>query len=91
MATILDFQSKRFQLLLIYKSTRHSLLTFESFGLSVQAKKLKTYFEDGGRGAHLIFLIKAILAIVNYKSHRYFLPGFESTGLSVQEKKLKYI
>ena len=60
-AAIWDFQSQRFELFLIYKSPPCFLATFESiFGLSVQEKKRKIDFQDGG---HLGFMIGMILAI----------------------------
>ena len=37
--------------------------TFESTGLSVQEKKRKIPFQDGGHGSHLGFPIGTILAI----------------------------
>ena len=60
MAAILDFQSARFSLFLIYKSPRCFLASLESIGLTVQEKKRKIYFQDGG---HLGFPIGKILAI----------------------------
>ena len=60
MASILDFQLARFLLFLIYKSPRCFLGSLESTGLSVQEKKRKIDFEDGG---HLGFPIGTILAI----------------------------
>ena len=41
MVAILDFQSARFQLFLIYKSPQCFLASLESIGLSVQEKKRK--------------------------------------------------
>ena len=87
MATILDFRSARFYLFLIYKSSRCFLLSLESIGLSIQEKKQKIDFQDGGHGGHLGFPIGTILAIfvlqviplllfiplfLFYKSSRYF-------------------
>ena len=63
MAAILDLQSARFKLFLIYKSPQCFPLSFESTGLSVQEKKCKTDFQDGGHGDHLGFPIKMILPI----------------------------
>ena len=51
MAAILDFRSARF------------LASLESIGLSVQEKKRKIDFQDGGHGGHLGFQIGTILAI----------------------------
>ena len=53
----------------------------ESIGISVQEKKRKIDFQDGGYGDHLGFPIGTILAI--------FDPSLESIGLCVQEKKRK--
>ena len=39
--------------------------SFESFGLSVQKKKRKIYFQDGGHGGHFEFSIETILAILD--------------------------
>ena len=60
MAAILDFQSALFSLFLIYKSPRCFLASLEAIGLSVQEKKRKIDFQDGG---HLGFPIGTILAI----------------------------
>ena len=57
-AAILDFRTDRFQLFLIYKSP-----SFKSIGLSVQGKKRKTGFQDGGHGSHLGFPNRIILAV----------------------------
>ena len=84
MAAILDFQSARFSLFLIYKSPRCFLASLEAIGLSVQEKKRKIDFQDGG---HLGFPMGMILAIFDLP--RCFLASLESTGLSVQEKKRK--
>ena len=63
MAAILDFQSARFSLFLIYKSPRCFLASLEAIGLSVQEKKRKIDFQDGCHGGHLGFPISTILAI----------------------------
>ena len=63
MAAILDFRSAPFQLFLIYKSPWWFLASLESTGLSVQEKKRKIDFQDGGQRGHLGFLIGRILAI----------------------------
>ena len=60
MAAILDFQSARFSLFLIYKSPRCYLASLEAIGLSVQEKKRKIDFQDG---CHLGFPIGTIFAI----------------------------
>ena len=59
----MDFRSERFKLLSIYKSPQCFLPSSESTGLSVQEKKRKIDFQDGGHGGHLGFLIGMILAI----------------------------
>ena len=56
---ILDCRSARFYLLLIYKSHWCFPASLESIGLSVQEKKRKIDFQDGG---HLGFPISTILA-----------------------------
>ena len=63
MVAILDFQSARFYLFFIYKSPRCFLGSLESIGFSVQEKKRKIVFQDGGHGGHLGFRIGTILAI----------------------------
>ena len=63
MAAILDFQSARFSLILIYKSPRCFLASLEAIGLLVQEKKRKINFQDGGHGGHLGYPIGTILAI----------------------------
>ena len=60
-AAILDFRSKRFHLLLIYKSPLCFLSSFELTGLLVLKKKRKLDFQDGGHGRHLGFPIGMIL------------------------------
>ena len=60
MAAILDFLSARFYLFLIYKSPQCFLACLQSIGLSVQEKKRKIDFQDGG---HLGFPIGLILAV----------------------------
>ena len=62
MAAILDFRSKRFLLVLIYKVPRYILTGFDSVGLSVQEKKCKIELQNGGLGCHLGFPIGTILA-----------------------------
>ena len=63
MEAILDFQLARFELFLMYKSSRCFLASLESIGISVQEKKRKIAFQDGCHGGHLGFLISTILAI----------------------------
>ena len=60
MAAILDFLLARFYLFLIYKSPQCFLASLQSIGLSVQEKKRKIDFQDGG---HLGFPIGLILAV----------------------------
>ena len=62
MVAILDSRSARFKLFLIYKSPRCFLASLVSIGLSVQEKKRKIDFQDGGHGGHLGFPIGTILA-----------------------------
>ena len=60
MAANLGFRSARFYLFFIYKSPQCFLASLESSGLSVQERKRKIDFQDGG---HLGFPIGTILAI----------------------------
>ena len=60
MAAILDFRSAQFWLFLIYKSPQCFLASLELIGHSVQEKKRKIDFQDGG---HLGFPIGRILDI----------------------------
>ena len=87
MAAILDFQSARFLLFLIYKSPQCFLASLEAIGLSVQEKKRKIDFQDGSHGSHLGFPIGTILAIFDLQLPRCFLASLESIGLLVQEKR----
>ena len=78
MAAILDF--------------RCFLSSFKSVGLSVQEKKIKIYFKDGGHcghGGHLAFQIGTMLAIVDYKSPHCFLPTYKSIGLLFRRRSTK--
>ena len=50
---------------LIYQSSQYFLW---NIGLSVQEKKFKIYFQDGGHGGHLEFSIGTILAFLIYRS-----------------------
>ena len=63
MAAILDFRSAQFKLFFIYNAPWCFLASLESIGLSVQEKKRKIDFQDGGHGGHLGFPIGIILAI----------------------------
>ena len=56
---------------------------------SVQEKKRKIDFQDGGHGSHLGFLISMILAIFDLQVTLMLPSKLESIGLSVQEKKRK--
>ena len=43
--------------ILALQVTRYFLLSFDSIRLSIQEKKVKIDFQDGGHGSHLRFLI----------------------------------
>ena len=60
-----------------------------STGLSVQEKKFKTDFQDGGHGSHLGFQTGMILAIFELQVTPILLTKFQSIYLSVQEKEFK--
>ena len=64
---ILHFQTERFKLSFIYKSSRCFLPSFKSIGLSFQEKKRKIDFQYGRHGGHLGYPIGMILAI--FASH----------------------
>ena len=51
-----------FSYLRVYKSHRYFLSSYESISLSVQEKKFKINFQNGGYGGHLRFLIGIMLA-----------------------------
>ena len=61
----------------------------ESTGLSVQEKKRKIDFQDGGHGGHLGFPIGRILAIFDLQVTLMVPSKFGVNWLSVQEKKQK--
>ena len=61
----------------------------ESIGLSVQEKKRKIDFQDGGHGGHLGFPIGTILAIFDLQVTLMVPSKFGVNWLSVQEKKRK--
>ena len=63
MAAVSDYRSERFELFLIYKSTRCFLPNFKSTGLSVQEKKRNIDFQDGDHSGHLGFTVETSLAI----------------------------
>ena len=69
MGATLDFQSAQFLLFLVYKSPQCFLASLESIGLSVQEKKQKIDFQDGGHGGHLGFPIGMILAYFRSTGH----------------------
>ena len=78
-----------FSYFLIYKSAQCFLRYLKSTGLSVQEKKPKIDFQDGGHGGDLGFPIGTILAFFFiYKSPPCFLPSFKSISLSVQKKQM---
>ena len=62
--------------------------SFESTGLSIQEKKLKTDFQDGDRGSQVAFWIRRRTSNIFFK---IFLIEFLSTSLSgtIQDKKFK--
>ena len=86
MAAIWDFLSERFELILIYKSLRCYLPSFESIGLSVQKKKRKIHFQDG---RHLGFPIGTILAIFDLQVIPMLPTNFLINWPLVQENKRK--
>ena len=63
MAAILDLQSVRFFAIFDLQVTRMPPTKFSATGVSVQEKKRKIDFQDGGHGGHLGFPIGTILAI----------------------------
>ena len=89
MAAILNFQSARFLLFLIYKSPWCFLGSLEAIGLSVQEKKRKIDFQDGGHGGHLGFPISTILAIFDLQVTPMLPSKFGVNWPLVQEKKRK--
>ena len=74
MAAILDSRSARFELFLSYKSSQCFLPSFESTGLSVQEKKRKIDFQDGGMAAILDFHIWNPYRIFGRNDFSYFWP-----------------
>ena len=62
---------------------------FESIGLSVQEKKCKIDFQDGGHGSQLGFPIGTILAIFDLQVTLVLPTRFRSTSLLNQEEKFK--
>ena len=76
-ATIFNFRSEWFKLFLIYKSPCYFLSSFESIGLSVQAKKFKIDFQDGNYGSHLVFPIRMILASFDLQATQMFSSKFQ--------------
>ena len=61
----------------IYKSLRCFLPSFKSTGLSVQEKKQKIDFQDGGHNGHFGFLIETILAIFDLQVTRMLPTKFQ--------------
>ena len=61
---------------LIYKLPLYFFPCFESVGLSVQEKKFKIDFQDGGHGGHLGFQIGKILDIFDLHVALIFLTKF---------------
>ena len=63
-AASLDLGSEQLSnFIFIFKSPRCFLPSFKSIGLSVQEKKRKIDFQEGGHGGQLGFPIGTILAI----------------------------
>ena len=62
MAAILDFRSELFLPFLIDKLPRHFLPSFDSIGLSVQAKKFLIHFQNDGYSGRFGFPLRTILA-----------------------------
>ena len=60
-----------------------------SNGFSVQEKKLKIDFKDGGHGENLGFLIGTILATFDVQVTPCFLASFNSIDLLIHTKKRK--
>ena len=68
-------------------SPRCFLPCLDSKGFSVQEKKRKIDFQDGGHGSHLGFLIGMILAIFDLQVTPMLPSKFGVNCLSVQEKR----
>ena len=64
-------------LILIYKSARYFLSSFESMGLSIQEKKFKKDFQDDNCCGHLVFPIGTILAIFDPQVTSMILTKFQ--------------
>ena len=60
-----------------------------SMGLSIQEKKLKIDFQDGNCGGHLVFLIRAILAIFDLQVTLMILTKFQVNWTSGSGKEAK--
>ena len=83
---ILDVWSEwRSLFFFIYKSHRYCLSSYKSIGLSVQEKKFKTDFPNGGHDDRLGFQIRMMLAISDLQATLSLLPSFKSS----QENKFK--
>ena len=87
MAALWDFLSQRFELFLIYKSSRCSLPNFEAIGLLVQKKKGKLDFQDDGHGGQLGFPIGTILTIFDLQVTLMLPTKFRVNWLLALEKK----
>ena len=81
MATILYLLSERFKLFLICKLPQYFLPSFESIGLSVQEKKPKIDFQDGGHGSHLKFSTETILSVFNLQVTLMLSTKFQVRGV----------
>ena len=68
---------------LMYKSPRYSLLSLLSLCISVQGKKFKIYFQDGGSGSHLGFPIETILPSFDLQVSSKFLIQLRVTHFRV--------
>ena len=75
--------------ILVYKSPWCFLASLESIGLSVQEKKRKIDFQDGGHCGHLGSPIGTILASFDLQVTPMLPSKFGGNWLSVQEKKRK--
>ena len=95
----LGFTIRTVLLFFIYKSPRCFLPSFKSFGISVQKKKRKIYFQEcrhngplgsrPPRRAILDIRPTRFQLLLIHKSPRCFLPIFKSIGHLIQEKKPK--
>ena len=72
-----QFLIKTILAMLIYKSPRFFSPGLDSVDLSVQNKKFKIDFQDGGHGGHLGLLIRMILAIFDIQVTLILLTKFQ--------------